>query len=316
MARKPRLHFPGACYHVSLDGNAGQQIFIDDVARTRLLLLLQEGIESFGHKIHAYCLLPQQLRLVVEVDQVPLARVMQQLGFRYTRWFNDWHGRAGHLFQGRYRALLIDPEAYLLDLVGEIHLAPVRAGIVSGPLDFEWSSHLSYCGRQSVPWLTRERTLLQINETGTRALMKFHSYVNDSSTRQPAFAFTSGGERDPRILGDDEFVRGVLKLARQCYRPRISLERVIRIVLERYKLTEEELAAPGKNRQCAEARACLAWVCLQTGCLSLTALGERLGRDVSSLSSAIRRLQLKAKQDEKTADRMRTLMNRIQPQTK
>ena len=314
MARKPRLHFPGACYHVTLNGNAGQQLFSDAVDRTRLLLLLQEGIETFGHKIHAYCLLPEQLRMVIEVAETPLAKIMQQLGFRYTRWFNDWHGRAGHLFQGRYRALLIDPESYLLDLVRELHLAPVRAGIVAGPLDFEWSSHLSYCGRQSVPWLTRERTLLQINETGTRALMKFHSYVNDGSARPPTLDFSSGGERDSRILGTDEFVRGALKLARQRYQPRISPERVMRIVLERYKLTEEELAAPGKQRQCAAARACLAWVCLQTGCLSLTALGERLGRDVSSLSSAVRRLQLKAKQDEKTAERLRTLMNRIQPQ--
>lgn len=311
MARKPRLHYSGAIYHVWLAGNAGRSIFTDAIDRCRFLLLLQEGIEKFGHRVHAFCLLPGQLRLVIEVEDVPLARIMQQLGFRYTRWFNDWHGQTGHLFQGRYRALLIDPEKYLLELVREVHLAPVRTGRATGPMAFEWSSHLSYCGRQQIPWLTRERTLLQIEESGIRALMKFHSYVNEGSTMPAATDFFTGTERDPRILGEDDFIRGAWKLARQPYQPRINPERIVRLILERYKLTEEELAAPGKNRTCAEARAYLAWACLNTGCLSLTTLGERLGRDVSSLSSAIRRLQLKAKKEAKTADKFRTLMNRL-----
>ncbi|MCF6177791.1 MAG: transposase [Geopsychrobacter sp.] len=121
MARKPRLHFPGAVYHVTLHGNGNQQVFLDDTDRTRFLLFIQEGIERFGHKVYAYCLHATYLQLVIEVVDVPLSRVMQQLGFRYTRWFNDWHRQAGHLFQGRYKAILIDPERYLLDLVREVH---------------------------------------------------------------------------------------------------------------------------------------------------------------------------------------------------
>jgi len=82
-------------------------------------------------------------------------------------------------------------------------------------------------------------------------------------------------------------------------------------VLDRYKLNEEDLAAPGKNRLYAEARAYLAWLYLETGCDTMTALGDRLNRDVSSLSSAVRRLQLKAKKDEKVADKFQKLMNRV-----
>ncbi|MDX2495038.1 MAG: transposase, partial [Desulfuromusa sp.] len=181
MARKPRLHFPGAVYHVTLHGNGNQLNFLDETDHTRFLLLIQEGIEKFGHKVHAYCLLPNTLQLVIEVDEVPLSRIMQQLGFRYTRWFNDWHNQAGHLFQGRYKAILINPEKYLLGLVREVHLAPVRAGLASAPMNYPWSSHLAYCGREKVLWLTTERTYLQIEETGIRALMKFHAYVNEGS---------------------------------------------------------------------------------------------------------------------------------------
>ena len=311
MARKPRLHFSGAVYHVTLHGNDSLPVFHDATDRTRFLLLIQEGIEKFGHKVHAYCLLPASLQLVVEVADIPLSRIMQQLGFRYTRWFNDWHSQAGHLFQGRYKAILINPENYLLDLVREVHLAPVRSGLASAPMNYPWSSHLAYCGREKVLWLSTERTYLQIEETGIRALMKFHAYVNEGSAEEAEVNFSRGGEDDPRILGDEEFVRGVMKLSRQKYQPRVNPEKVFHLILERYQLTEEELAAAGKNRYNSEARAYLAWLYLETGCDTMTALGERLGRDVSSLSSAVRRLQLKAKKDEKVADRYQKLLNRV-----
>lgn len=311
MARKPRLHFPGAVYYVTLHGNGSQQVFSDATDRTRFLLLIQEGIEKFGHKVHAYCLLPNYLQLVIEVEKVPLSRVMQQLGFRYTRWFNDWHQQAGHLFQGRYKAILINPEQYLFDLVRELHLTPVRLSLENDPIRYSWSSHRCYCGREQVPWLTTERTFLQIEETGIRGLMKFHAYVNEGLETTAHNDFNRGSESDPRILGDEEFVRGVMKLSRQKYQPKVNPEKVFRIILERYKLSEEELAAPGKNRLHAEARAYLSWLYLETGCATLTALGERLNRDVSSLSSAVRRLQLKAKKDEKVADKYQKLLNRL-----
>lgn len=311
MARKPRLHFPGAVYHVTLHGNGNQPVFLDATDHTRFLLLIQEGIEKFGHKVYAYCLLPNTLQLVIEVAEVPLSRIMQQLGFRYTRWFNDWHSQAGHLFQGRYKAILINPENYLLDLVREVHLAPVRSGLASAPMSYPWSSHLAYCGREKVLWLSTERTYLQIEDSGVRALMKFHAYVNEGSAEASKADFSRGSVYDPRILGDEEFVRGVMKLSRQKYQPKVNPENVLRIVLERYKLTEVDLAAPGKNRYHSEARAYLAWLYLETGCATMTALGERFGRDVSSLSSAVRRLQLKAKQDEKVADKYNKLMNRV-----
>ncbi|SEA61334.1 dnaA protein helix-turn-helix [Desulfuromusa kysingii] len=311
MARKPRLHFPGAVYHVSLHGNSHQQVFIDVTDRTRFLLLIQEGIEKFGHKVHAYCLLPDQLQLVIEVGDVPLARIMQQLGFRYTRWFNDWHQQSGHLFQGRYKAILINPETYLLDLVRELHLAPLRLGLENDPMRYRWSSHRSYCGRETVLWLTTDRTFLQIEETGVRALMRFHAYVNEGLEAEAHIDFYRGSESDPRILGDEDFVRGVLKLSRQKYQPKVNPQKVMQIVLDHYKITAEELAAAGKNRHNSEARAYLAWLYLETGCGTMTALGEQLGRDVSSLSSAVRRLQLKAKKDPKVAETYHKLMKRI-----
>ena len=307
MARKPRLHFPGAIYHVSLRANGAQQVCTDVADYTRLLLLLQEGIEKFGHRVHAYVLLPTEIRLVVEVDEIPLARVMQQLGFRYTRWFNDRHQQQGHLFQGRYKAILIDPERYLLPLVRDLHLAAVTGGVDSDPIRYPWSSHRAYCGREQVLWLSRTLVFSHFEETGTRALMRFHAYVNEGLVAPAGLSFYCGGDYDPRILGDKDYARSALKLARQTCPPKVEPERLLALVLGDFDLTEAELAAAGKNRQCAQARAILGWLCLETACMTLTALGDRLGRDVSSLSSAIRRLQVAAKKDANLLERYQQL---------
>ncbi|HMB15633.1 MAG TPA: transposase [Pelovirga sp.] len=311
MARKPRLHFPGAIYHVSLRANGAQRVFTEVADYTRLLLLLQEGIEKFRHQVHAYVLLPTEIRLVVAVDEVPLARIMQQLGFRYTRWFNDYHQQQGHLFQGRYKAILIDPERYLLPLVRDLHLAPVTSAVDNDPMSYPWSSHRACCGREKVLWLTQTLVLAHFEETGIRALMRFHAYVNEGPAEPAALNFYRGGDYDPRVLGDKDYARSALKLARQARPSEIDPEPVLALVLRDFNLTEAELAAAGKNRQCSQARAFLGWLCLETGCMTLTALGERLGRDVSSLSSAIRRLQLAAKKDPTLSERYQQLRKKL-----
>ncbi len=117
MARKPRLHVAGGLYHVMLRGNGGQAIFFADADRYHLYLLLQEGIERYGHRVHGFCCMSNHIHLAVQVADIPLAKIMQNLSFRYTRWINQRKKRVGHLFQGRYKAILVDAEGYLLQLV-------------------------------------------------------------------------------------------------------------------------------------------------------------------------------------------------------
>ena len=116
MARKPRVYYHGALYHVTLRGNAGQTVFFDNRDRTHFYLLVQEGIERFRHRIHAFCLMNNHVHLAIQVADIPLSRIIQNLSFRYTRWINWRQSRLGHLFQGRYKAVLVDADAYLLEL--------------------------------------------------------------------------------------------------------------------------------------------------------------------------------------------------------
>src|SRR4030067_2787237 len=141
MARKPRVYYPGAVYHVTLRGNAGQAIFLDNRDRTRFYLLLQEGIERFRHRIHAFCLMSNHVHFAIQVGDIPLSRVIQNLSFRYTRWINWRQGRSGHIFQGRYKAVLVDADAYLLELTAYIHLNPVRARITDRAEKHRGRSH-------------------------------------------------------------------------------------------------------------------------------------------------------------------------------
>ena len=126
MVRKTRIHYFGAVYHVILRGNGGQDIFYSQEDRYRLYLLLQEGIERFGHRIHAFCLMTNHLHIVVQVGDIALSKIFQNVSFRYTRYINKKQNRIGHLFQGRYKALLIDADTYLLELVRYIHNNPLR----------------------------------------------------------------------------------------------------------------------------------------------------------------------------------------------
>ena len=110
--------------------------------------LLQEGYQRFDHRIHAFCLMSNHVHLAIEVGAIPLAPIMQNISFRYTRWINQRQKRMGHLFQGRYKALLVDQENYLSALIRYIHLNPIRAGVVKELVEFPWSSHLAYLGKR------------------------------------------------------------------------------------------------------------------------------------------------------------------------
>jgi putative transposase len=130
---------PGGLYHVMMRGNGGEDIFFEDDDRYHFYLFAQQGLERFGHRIHGFCCMTNHDHLVVQVGDIPLSKIIQNLSFRYTRWINQRNKRIGHLFQGRYKALLIDADSYLLELVRYIHLNPCRAGMVKDPIQYPWS---------------------------------------------------------------------------------------------------------------------------------------------------------------------------------
>src|SRR5687767_13788050 len=136
MARPLRIEFAGALYHVTARGNARMPIFDDDADRRNFLSVLEQVLDRSGWLLHAYCLMGNHYHLMVETMQANLSAGMRQLNGVYTQRFNRRHERVGHLFQGRFKAILVERDSYLLELCRYVVLNPVRAGMVKRVQDY------------------------------------------------------------------------------------------------------------------------------------------------------------------------------------
>ena len=157
MGRPLRIEYSGAHYHVTSRGNEQKDVFKSQKDRERFLSYLESAVLRYGAVIHAYCLMSNHYHLLVETPSGNLSQIMKHINGAYTNYFNVKRKRAGHLFQGRYKAILIEADEYAKELSRYIHLNPVRVGMVSRPEDYQWSSYRDYIGQRKTPdWLKRE----------------------------------------------------------------------------------------------------------------------------------------------------------------
>src|SRR3989338_3365696 len=182
MARPLRIEFDGAWYHVMHRGLGRKNIFLSDKDHSTFLEILGETSETFKIEIHAYSLMDNHYHLLIHTPQAGLSRAMRHINGVYTQKFN-WHHRTdGPLFRGRYRALLVDDDEYLLQLVRYIHLNPVKAGLCENPLDHKWTSHRSYHREKSRPsWLVKEEVLNRFGSHENQALKEMHRFVYEKA---------------------------------------------------------------------------------------------------------------------------------------
>ncbi len=282
MARKPRIHFNGAVYHVVLKGFYNKAIFHGIRDRRAWEALVAEGCQRFGHKLHAYCWMKDHVQLAIEVADTPLSKIMQNLSFRYTRYFNKHNFDEGALFHGRYKAVLIDPEVYLQDLVRFIHNNPVRHGISRLAKDYKWSSHAAYVGKEQTEWLTTERVLYTFGKTKTVAIQSFEKFVNagrDEGARLDLMNGTNGG----RLLGDARFAKKALKPPKVIARP-MSLSQLVKLVCREEGIKESTLKSVSRARRDSQIRQTITYLAMELNIASLTALATRFNRDLTTMS--------------------------------
>lgn len=180
MARPLRIEFPGALYHVTTRGDRREAIFEDNADRKAFLAILEEVVARHNWLCHAYCLMGNHYHLVVETPDGNLSRGMRQLNGMFTQASNRRHRRVGHLFQGRYKAILVDKDAYLLELVRYVVLNPVRAGLVTRPGKYAWSSYRATAGEAAVPgWLAADAVLALFAKQRAAARRRYVRFVAD-----------------------------------------------------------------------------------------------------------------------------------------
>lgn len=154
MSRPLRIEFEGAVYHVTSRGDRREPIFVDDDDRGRLLQIVGHAMDRFDAQVLAYCLMGNHYHFVVQTRKANLSALMRHVNGVYTQDFNRRHGKVGHLLQGRFKAVLVDRDAYLLEVCRYVELNPVRAGLIERVEDWAWSSYAAHVGLAAAPpWL-------------------------------------------------------------------------------------------------------------------------------------------------------------------
>jgi len=180
MARPLRIAYPGAYYHVTSRGNEQKDVFKSQRDREKFLDYLATATQRYGAVIHVYCLMSNHYHLLLETPAGNLSQIMRHINGAYTTYFNVKRKRSGHLFQGRFKAILVEADEYATELSRYIHLNPVRAGMAQRPEDYRWSSYRSYIGQNVAPeWLKMGMILGYFGKTAEVAGKKYRTFVED-----------------------------------------------------------------------------------------------------------------------------------------
>ncbi len=299
MGRPLRIEFPGALYHVTSRGNARAAVFLEERDFARRVDWLRRAVETYGWQVHAYALMTNHDHLFVETPQPNLASGMQYLNGSYTSYFNRRHRRVGHLFQGRYQAVLVENEGHYHEISRYVHLNPVRAGMVPRPEDWLWSSYPGYHWvRRRLRWVTYKRVLREFGRDEIAARRRYRSFVA-AGVRQPLdspfnqavhdMLLGSGGfvDRVRRLLDRREDDPGVPALRRLRSRP--SLDWIIDVVSTR--LGADASAWMRGRRHDSMARSVAAYLARCRFGYSATVVADALGyAGPSSVAQAVRRI--------------------------
>ena len=222
---------------------------------------------------------------------MPLSKVMQNVLFRYTRYWNARNRKIGHLFQGRYKAILCEKESYLLELIRYLHLNPVRSQIVRDPAEYSWSSHKAYLEGDGRGWIAVDRVLPWWGKGRRQAMARYQRFVREGlgdGHRADLYKVT-----DQRYLGDEGFVEGVEEkvLEREAVRlVEVKWEEVKEAVCNRFGLSGAAVMHRGRGREAARVRRIIAWVGREVGGFSNREMADALQLDPAALSRGLIKL--------------------------
>jgi len=272
MARVARGSLEGAFCHLIARGNRGQHIFVDEADYRRFVADLSWEIPRAGCRLYAYVLMPNHIHLLAEVGNEPPGKLMQRLLTSHARYFNTRHQQTGHLFQGRYQALVCERDSYLLELVRYLHLNPVRAGLCSEADEWPWSSHPYYLGATGGEWTVAKEALELFAADRRRALQAYRRFLGDGMAmgHRPDFY----PRRHAPGAGSEARAKAVL--VRLC---------------KTLGTDWEQVCSPLNDRATSAARALAAWVAVRHANLPRDAVGQLFSRHRSSVARALVRAE-------------------------
>jgi putative transposase len=278
MTRPLRIEYPDAVYHVTSRGNARNDIFLNDQDRNDFLNLLANIVKRYNWLCHAYCLMDNHYHLLVETPDGNLSQGMRQLNGIYTQKYNWRHNKTGHVFQGRYKAILVDKESYLLELCRYVVLNPIRAAIITKLQEWNWSSYKATAGFKTVgEYLTTDWLLGFFSKNKTEAQKLYRKFVREGIAIKSPWEELQGqvllGEEDfiekhKDFLSDKENKKEIPKSQRYLNRPKLG------------KIFEKAMNKDERNNQIYTAHVKFAY--------TLKQIADELGIHYSTVSKAIK----------------------------
>lgn len=320
MARSWRIVYPGAIYHVLSRGNERQDIFIGDDDRTLFLDTLAEISDRFKVDICAYVLMGNHYHLLLRTRRSNLSKAMQWLGVTYTNRFNRRHGRSGHLFQGRFKSMLVQNDAYLLQLSYYIHRNPLRAGRIKRLADYSWSSYNAYAyGKKAPPWLHMKLILSQMKNVED----PYRAYRKNAQNYSKEESQLWEDLRHGFILGSRRFVRSIKTIhltgpphpeipQQKSVAQDVDPAPILHLAAERLGCSMEHFKQSRKvSASDAESRDMLVYLVWQLGSQTNQKIGEYFGITYSAVSRRVSLFKEALKMDPGLQRRLEVLKSKI-----
>jgi len=303
MARQLRIEYDGAFYHVTSRGNQRGKIFWDDRDRERLKTILERTKERYGYLLHGYVFMSNHYHLLIETPRANIKQIMQNINTSYTVYVNRRYRRFGHLFQGRYKAFIVDKERYLLGLGRYIHLNPVRAGVVRRPEDFRWSSYCDYIGSRNEGLVDTDETLGLFSRKRGIAIRRYREFVKEGLGGGSPLENATGS-----ILGDEGFRERVVRYLRvlpdkgaipeiRKIRKRQGVDEIVRGVGKYYGLPEVDLLR--RRRRAEGQRKIAVYLSKVLSGEKNAEIGSVFGITIQAVSNAVRSVEKRIAEDNK-----------------
>lgn len=280
MARKPRIHYDGAIYHVIARGNNRQVIFSTPGDKMKYLELLVKYRQRYSCDILAYTLMDNHLHLLIRINLTPLSKVMQAIQQCYTQYFNRKYNHVGHVFQQRYKAFLCQNDRHLAALVVYIHENPVRAGLFGG-IDYQWSSHKEYVAGSSQ--MTNVNFILEMLHSDRGLAIAQYLEMIGLNQMPPLLSKVSLPDESSVGGGNGDVNCGVLN--------RLTLDEIVEKIVSDYGVEKEKLLGPCRERKIVSARNRLIYEAIIHGILKRSELAKRLQIDPARVTRSFRQVE-------------------------
>jgi REP element-mobilizing transposase RayT len=298
MARPLRIQLPGAFHHITSRGNERSPVFLSQRDREKFLSYLESASERYKAVIHVYCLMDNHYHLLLETPAGNLSQIMHHINGAYTTFFNTKRSRSGHLFQGRYKAILIEVDEYAKELSRYIHLNPVRAGMVGKPEEYEWSSYRHYTVERNAPeWLERNFILGYFSKKLLRAMKLYCEFVDSSIDHE--YKNPLADISNSVILGSKEFIAEIKDRFLGDQKSDRDLPALRNLSTSKSFDDIEEAVDSAFPSDKKLARQVKLYFCHRYSGRKLKEIGSRFGIGLSGVTRASNRISLKAEKDKK-----------------